>query len=213
MAEIEFTQEDFDVFDIEGLDARMEALKTRIRPKFEALGIELAPTLSSMTGDEFFTHVAKHARRKVNPPNDTWVAFAANKRGYKKLPHFQVGLFGTHLFVWFAMIYEAPAKGEFAERLLDNPGEWLKKVPKDFVWSIDHMKPEAISQSDVDADEFTSMLTRLRDVKKAELLCGIHIDRQDPILKDGDALLKRIEETYQQLLPLYQEAQKASVPS
>ncbi|MDV2885431.1 MULTISPECIES: DUF1054 domain-containing protein [Alkalihalophilus] len=213
MAEIEFTQEDFDVFDIEGLDARMEALKTRIRPKFEALGIELAPTLSSMTGDEFFTHVAKHARRKVNPPNDTWVAFAANKRGYKKLPHFQVGLFGTHLFVWFAMIYEAPAKGEFAERLLDNPGEWLKKVPKDFVWSIDHMKPEAISQSDVDADEFTSMLTRLRDVKKAELLCGIHIDRQDPILKDGDALLKRIEETYQHLLPLYQEAQKASVPS
>ncbi|ERN53098.1 DUF1054 domain-containing protein [Alkalihalophilus marmarensis] len=213
MAEIEFTQEDFDVFDIEGLDARMEALKTRIRPKFEALGIELAPTLSSMTGDEFFTHVAKHARRKVNPPNDTWVAFAANKRGYKKLPHFQVGLFGTHLFVWFAMIYEAPAKGEFAERLLDNPGEWLKKVPKNFVWSIDHMKPEAISQSDVDADEFTSMLTRLRDVKKAELLCGIHIDRHDPILKDGDALLKRIEETYQHLLPLYQEAQKASVPS
>ncbi|OLS39312.1 hypothetical protein BTR22_00020 [Alkalihalophilus pseudofirmus] len=213
MAEIEFTQEDFDVFDIEGLDARMEALKKRIRPKFEALGIELAPTLSSMTGDEFFTHVAKHARRKVNPPNDTWVAFAANKRGYKKLPHFQVGLFGTHLFVWFAMIYEAPAKGEFAERLLDNPGEWLKKVPKDFVWSIDHMKPEAISQSDVDAEAFTSMLTRLRDVKKAELLCGIHIDRQDPILKDGDALLKRIEETYQHLLPLYHEAQKASVPS
>ncbi|WP_368503945.1 DUF1054 domain-containing protein [Alkalihalophilus sp. As8PL] len=208
-----FTQKDFDVFKIEGLEPRMDALKQLIRPKFEALGEELSPTLSSITGDEIFTHVAKHARRKVNPPNDTWVAFAANKRGYKKLPHFQVGLFETHLFVWFAMIYEAPAKGEFAENLLKNPQKWMKDLPEDFVWSIDHMKPDAIKQSDLSLEEFTSMLERLRDVKKAELLCGINIDRNDPILEDGEALVKRIEQTYQSLLPLYKEAQHASVPS
>ena len=41
-------------------------------------------------------HVAKHARRSVNPPIDTWVAFAPNKRGYKMLPHFQIGLLGIN---------------------------------------------------------------------------------------------------------------------
>ena len=37
----------------------------------------------------FYPHVAKHARRSVNPPKDTWVAFATSKRGYKMLPHFK----------------------------------------------------------------------------------------------------------------------------
>lgn len=70
-----FTNEDFDVFIIDGLEARMEALKETIRPKLEALGQHFAPTLSALTGDEMFVHVAKHARRTINPPKDTWVAF------------------------------------------------------------------------------------------------------------------------------------------
>ena len=99
-----FTNEDFDVFLIDGLEARMDALKTTIRPKLEQLGAYYAPSLSALTGDEMFVHVAKHARRTINPPKDTWVAFANNPRGYKMLPHFQIGfgiliyLFGLRLF-------------------------------------------------------------------------------------------------------------------
>jgi len=33
-----FTGQDFDVFRIEGLDQRMEQLKSTVRPKLEALG-------------------------------------------------------------------------------------------------------------------------------------------------------------------------------
>jgi uncharacterized protein YktB (UPF0637 family) len=33
-----FNNEDFDVFHIDGLEARMEGLKERIRPKLESLG-------------------------------------------------------------------------------------------------------------------------------------------------------------------------------
>ncbi len=102
-----FHQEDFDVFAIDGLDQRMDAIKTIVRPKLEALGHHFAPVLSLKTGDEMFFHVAKHARRTVNPPKDTWVAWANDKRGYKKHPHFQIGLWQTHLFVWYAVIYEA----------------------------------------------------------------------------------------------------------
>jgi uncharacterized protein YktB (UPF0637 family) len=36
--------------------------------------------------------VARHARRTVNPPDDTWVAFAPDRRGYKKHCHFKVAV-------------------------------------------------------------------------------------------------------------------------
>ena len=97
MSSLRFTEEDFSTFTIEGLDARMERLKDTVRPKLKALGEHFAPTLSALTGDEMFLHVAKHARSSVNPPDDSWVAFANNKRGYKKLPHFQIGLWETHV--------------------------------------------------------------------------------------------------------------------
>ena len=46
----------------------MEGIISTIRPKFEAIASEIEPTLSALTGDEMFTHVAQHARRTVNPP-------------------------------------------------------------------------------------------------------------------------------------------------
>lgn len=51
----------------------VDALKERIQPKLQALGEHFSPQLSVMTGDEMHPHVEKHARRTVNPPNDTWV--------------------------------------------------------------------------------------------------------------------------------------------
>ena len=71
-----FTDQDFDVFSVPGLEARMEVLIERVRPKLEALGAELSPYVSALAGEEMFVHVAKHARRTVNPPIDTWVAWA-----------------------------------------------------------------------------------------------------------------------------------------
>jgi uncharacterized protein YktB (UPF0637 family) len=87
-----FTPADFKVFDIEGFKPRMEAIKTRIRPKLEAIGRDLLPDVARIAGDRAFAHVARHARRTVNPPNDTWVAFALDKRGYKKHCHFKVAV-------------------------------------------------------------------------------------------------------------------------
>src|SRR5262249_60114105 len=36
--------------------------------------------------------VPTHPRRTVNPPDDTWVAFALDKRGYKKHCHFKIAV-------------------------------------------------------------------------------------------------------------------------
>ncbi len=198
-----FQPADFDVFTVDGLDARMDAIKTRIRPKLEWIGRHFAPTLSAATGNEMFYHVAKHARRTVNPPDDTWVAWAGDKRGYKKHPHFQFGLWGTHLFVWYALIYESPYKqavGETMERQID---EILRIVPDDFRWSQDHTLPESEAQSALGKDGVLRLIQRLQTVKKAEILCGVTIDRHDPIVADGEKLLERLENAFAVLTRLY----------
>ncbi|WP_444684119.1 YktB family protein [Alkalicoccus luteus] len=201
-----FTQDDFDVFAVDGLDERMHVLKERIRPKLEELGAEFAQELTELTGTDMYYHVAKHARRKVNPPDDTWVAFCSNKRGYKKLPHFQIGMFGSHLFIWFAVIYESPVKQELGYEWKKTSETLMESVPASFEWSVDHTKPATIAHDSLTKDDLDSMLDRLESVKKAELLCGRTIDADDPVLRNPDALKQEIKEVFQTLLPLYEDS-------
>ncbi|WP_163184292.1 YktB family protein [Neobacillus sedimentimangrovi] len=200
-----FTEHDFDTFNIEGLEARMQAIEERIRPKFRIIGHSLTDDLSASLGREMFLHIAKHARRTVNPPKDTWLAIASNKRGYKQHPHFQIGLFDDHVFIWLAFIYELPNKTEIAKTFLKNLPTIKKTVPNDFVVSLDHTKKEAISMKEID---LKAALERFRDVKKAEFLIGRHIDANDPILSDGNAFMNIAKETFETLIPLYKLAYK-----
>lgn len=206
MLKTHFTEEDFQVFHIDGLENRMEGIKLFVRPKLEEIGQYFAPTLTVLTGDEMFPHVAKHARRKVNPPSDTWVAFANHSRGYKMLPHFQVGLWSTHIFIWFAMIYEAKNKVQFGENLEKNKDKIIKNIPDNFVWSIDHMKPNATKHHALSEQDFTQMFHRLQTVKKAELLCGFHIPTEEAITMTPEELTTTIGQVFNTLIPLYQLA-------
>ncbi|MFK4300899.1 MULTISPECIES: YktB family protein [unclassified Paenibacillus] len=201
-----FTAKDFDVFGIPGLEPRMEVLIEQVRPKLEAIGAELAPFLTDLCGEPMHVHVAKHARRKVNPPKDSWVAWAANKRGYKALPHFEVGMFASHLFVIFAIIYESPNKTTFAQALKANLSNVRSNIPDHFYWSMDHMAPEGTEQKQMDEKDFQTIIDKLQQVKKSEVMCGIRIDRDDPLASDGAALLQTVRSTFERLLPLYQIA-------
>ncbi|MBE6183656.1 DUF1054 domain-containing protein [Heyndrickxia ginsengihumi] len=195
-----FTEQDFQVFNIEGLDARMEQLKQTVRPKLEALGAYFTPTLSAITGEEMFYHVAKHARRTINPPNDTWVAFSSNKRGYKKFPHFQIGLWETHLFIWVAIINECPIKDEIGKKLEKKINPIIENIPSHYVWSNDHTKPNA---SILNKHELQSLFRRMQVVKKAEMLCGLHIPKNQAIEMSPETLIKTIEDVFIHLLPIY----------
>ncbi|MGG3282690.1 DUF1054 domain-containing protein [Paenibacillus solani] len=201
-----FTDQDFDVFSVPGLEARMEVLIERVRPKLEMLGAELAPYISALVGEEMFVHVAKHARRTVNPPIDTWVAWAANKRGYKALPHFEVGMFGTHLFVIFAIIYESPNKAVFAKHLKAKLKMTVKAVPNNFYWSMDHMNPEGTTHQSMSEQDFARLIEKLKQVKKAEVMCGLRIPREEAVKLTGDELIHTVQETFEKLLPLYKMA-------
>ncbi|MEM1503187.1 DUF1054 domain-containing protein [Domibacillus sp. 8LH] len=200
-----FTEEDFQTFQINGLTERMTAIQERIQPKFNQLGSTLADDLAALLGQEMFLHIARHARRKVNPPNDTWLAVADNKRGYKQHPHFQVGLFDDHVFIWLAFIYELPRKKEIAQAFLTHQQMLHNTIPADYVVSLDHLKKDAQTWEELDVEH---ALERFRDVKKAELLIGRHIQADDPVLQDGKALYTLIKETFETLLPIYQLAYK-----
>ncbi|MFC4025422.1 YktB family protein [Oceanobacillus longus] len=196
-----FDQKDFHTFTIEGLDARMEAIQTRIQPKFQEIGSEIVDYLAAKLGNEVYLHIAKHARRTVNPPKDTWMAIADNKRGYKKHPHFQIGLFDDHVFIWLALIYELPNKKEIAETLITKYDN-IKQLPNNFVVSLDHMEKDSIRINDLELKD----LERFRDVKKAEFLIGRHFSSGDQLLADGDKFLDTVKETYDKLIPFYQLA-------
>ena len=114
-------------------------LGERIQPVFRQIGQDVSPDLTVHLAEDMYVHIAQHARRKVNPPNDTWMAFSPNKRGYKKHPHFQVGLLDDHLFIWLAYIYELPNKSQYATKLLEQQ-QLLHALPSDFVISYDHRK-------------------------------------------------------------------------
>ena len=198
-----FTNEDFDLFLIDGLDERMDKLISTLRPKLELLGEHFAPSLSVLTGEEIYPHVAKHARRTINPPNDTWVAFANNKRGYKMLPHFQIGLWHTHLFVWFAIIYESPVKVEYGKKFEKNIDKIISEIPLSFVWSGDHMKPDTTPMNEMSKDDLLQLFKRVQNVKKAEILCGINIPKKQAVEMSGEQLLRQIQDTFNTLVPLY----------
>ncbi|MFB5932602.1 MULTISPECIES: DUF1054 family protein [Bacillaceae] len=53
-------------------------------------------------------------------------------------------------------------------------------------------------------DDLNSMFTRLQTVKKAEILCGIKISRDDAIKLKDDDFIETIQDAFEHLLPLYQ---------
>ncbi len=84
-----FKPNDFKVFESEDFASRMSGILKQIRPKLISMGEELVPKLSALVDRPLYLHVARHARRTVNPPDDTWAAFGASRRGYKKDVHFK----------------------------------------------------------------------------------------------------------------------------
>lgn len=204
-----FDHNDFDVFQVEGLEGRMQALIAQVRPKLHTYGELIAPMWSELTGEPMYAHVAKHARRKVNPPKDTWVAWACNPRGYKALPHLQLGLWETHLFLQLAIIYECPTKATIGQVLTELLPDLRKTLPADYRWSDNHMQPQAHLHGELDDSSISKMISRLSTVKNSELLIGIHIQRDDVILQDEVRWMERIQSTLQTLAPIYRQMANA----
>lgn len=198
-----FTHDDFDVFSLPGFEERMSALKGRVRPKLEALGAALAPELAQLLGTPVYAHVAKHARRTVNPPQDTWVAWSTHARGYKAHPHFQLGLWGSHVFMQFALIYESPLKAPFARRAMGELELVRQAVPAHFRWSDDHTRPGGRIHAELGPEGLHAFFERGERVAKAEILCGVDMAREEVTVLAGSDLATCAFSTFRAIRPLY----------
>lgn len=126
MATLGFTPTDFDVFKIEGFSARMEKIYEHVRPKLVRLGHELAPELARKLHLEFFPHVAKHARRTVNPPPETWAAFGPSPRGYKRYGYLALCISRAGLHARAVVKSEADRRPDMARGIKARTGQLVK---------------------------------------------------------------------------------------
>ena len=58
-----FTEKSFEVFDIDGLDERMAAIRQEVQPTFQQLDEVFQQELEPLLDEKLFIHIAQHRRR------------------------------------------------------------------------------------------------------------------------------------------------------
>jgi uncharacterized protein YktB (UPF0637 family) len=201
-----FTASDFKVFEISGFAPRMAAIKSRIRPKLEAAGRDLLPDVARIGGGEAFIHVARHARRTVNPPDDTWVAFCQDKRGYKKHPHFKVAV--SRRAVRF--LFEAGPEHADKKRWL---AAWKRDAPRlvpvlrrarGLAWfKNEHDETPAAILSELGAGTVAGLGDELVRTRDGQLVLGRVVSTEEAARWKPADYARAARETFQLLAPLY----------
>ena len=201
-----FTPSDFQIFEIPDFAGRMKAIATAIRPKLTALGEALVPGVGRLVGGEVFAHVAKHARRTVNPPEDTWVAFGPDRRGYKKHGHFKVAISKNCVRLLFEVGPEHQQKRRWAsqwERRRRDLVPTLKRA-KDLGWFKDeHDEDPAAVLKDLGTEQvgvLTQELTRRRD---GQFVVGRRMSREEVTAMAPQGFQREVLDTFRILAPLY----------
>lgn len=195
-----FDAQDFDIFDEPTLSGRMTAIRDVIDPKFEQAAAVLLPILAT-DGQHWTAHIAKHLRRTTNAPDNTWVAFAPNKRGYKMMPHFELGLWADHLYLYLAVEENMkPQQTPDIVAKLQRAREQVAQLPAEYVLSADHM---VNATQPLTLAAYDDLVTRFAAVRHSEVLIGLTIPRGDDRLK-GDRSVEVLSTAVKTLLPIYQ---------
>jgi uncharacterized protein YktB (UPF0637 family) len=147
VATLGFTAVDFEVFKVEGFSERMQQIYEHVRPKLIRLGDELAPELARRLHMEFFPHVAKHARRTVNPPPETWAAFGPSPKGYKRYGYLALCISGAGLHARTVVKAEADHRPEMAQIIKAHTEQLIKdfkgtKIAHYDKWDFHELPPE-----------------------------------------------------------------------
>lgn len=195
-----FTDSDFLIFNDPTLDGRMDKIRATLDPKFEQIAVPMIKMLEAATGETWYSHVAKHRMRTLNAPDTTWVAFSTNKRGYKMLPHFELGLWDDNLYLYLAVESNMkPKQTDVIYPKLHSLAADVAKLPKEFVLSQDHMENQTEPLT-----EYTEIVEKFKKVKALDVLVGIKIERGDSRLGTkilDDDLMKALKT----LIPLYEK--------
>ncbi|HEU4369312.1 MAG TPA: DUF1054 family protein [Methylomirabilota bacterium] len=201
-----FNAADFRVFDVQGFRPRMAGIRSRIRPKLEAMGHSLLPAVSRATGGPAFAHVARHARRTVNPPDDTWVAFGPDTRGYKKQCHFKVAVSRHCVRFLFEIGPEHADKRKWAgawKRSAVKLGPVLRRV-RGLAWfKNEHDEEPATPLGDLTPEYLAELADELTRTRDGQLVFGRAVRAEEAARWTEAQYRTAALETFRMLAPLY----------
>ncbi|MFC6171789.1 DUF1054 family protein [Loigolactobacillus jiayinensis] len=194
-----FTVNDFKVFNEQTVAGRMALIRERLDPKFAELGAQIIAQLAAEKIPTYI-NVAKHLRRHINPAPNTWFAIGPYKRGYKMVPHFEVGFWDDRLFVWLCLLENIQQPAPYAA-ILQQQQARIKQLPA-AAWQLsgNHM---AKPVQPLNAADLAAQTQRFVDVKKGEWLLGQVWLKTDPIFQTSGAVEMAIKQAIDALTPLY----------
>ena len=201
-----FTAKDFQIFDIPDFQGRMGAIRVQIRPKLNDLGVALLPGIARLVGAEVFAHVAKHARRTVNPPEDTWVAFGPDRRGYKKDVHFKVAVSRNCVRFLFEVGPEYRDKGKWTkmwERRQKEVTMVFKSVQGIGWFKNEHDEDPGALMKDLTQAEIRQLGQELSRRRDGQLVFGRRLSQAEVTGMKLEEFQKAALTTFQTLTPLY----------
>lgn len=173
-----FNKKDFEVFNDMTLPGRLSLIKTNLDPKFEVFGSEMLKRLEKAYQQKFYLKIAKHQRRTKNPPPDTWLAINQDKKGYKKTPHVELGLWPDRYFITFSLL------ADIRNRTAYYP--ILKKYQDQIStegWGVSNDHTSSLLKP---ATELPAVIAHYEKVKSSDLVIGFELKVTDPIVQTGD---------------------------
>ena len=201
-----FQEEDFDLFEVPDFAERMALVRERIKPKLTAIGAALTEPLSQTLGEPLYAHVAQHLRRSVNPPVETWAAFAKEKRAYKPFVHLRVAVSGEKVRAVVFVEDYAEEKTRFARNLACNAeafAAYLAQHPTIRAYDIRDKDNQPLSSSHLSANVLRGFGERMERVKGQHAAFGVQFDRNHHVLLSGPEFLLVVSEAARILKPLY----------
>jgi uncharacterized protein YktB (UPF0637 family) len=201
-----FKPYDFEAFSVQGFNERMGQIYEHVRPKLVRLGNELAPELGRKLHMEFFPHVAKHARRTVNPPAETWAAFGPSAKGYKRYGYLALCVSGAGLHARAVVKSEADQRCEMAQMIRAKAADLVRAfrgtpIGRYDKWDFKHLPAPAA------ADEaFFDALASALQKKTGGIDIGFGWNVRESLRLDRAELI----EAWRELEPLYRILQAVS---
>ena len=206
MATLGFRTRDFEVFAVADFSARMELIFQHVRPRLVKVGNELAPELSRKLHLEFFPHVAKHARRTVNPPAETWAAFGPSPKGYKRYGYLALCVSAAGLHARAVVKTEADHRPEMGAKIRAKASELAKsfrgtKIARYEQWNFRNLPTATAAEP-----AFFETVADAFDKKTGVLDVGFGWTVRDAIQLERAELL----EAFAELAPLYRVLRSVS---
>lgn len=169
--------EDFEVFSVPDFAGRMGAIRATLKPKLIGLAEDLTPRLEALLGLPTFPHVAQHMRRRVNPPAETWVAYARDRKGYKRWTHYRIAVSEGGLRVTVFVEDDADDKAGFGARLQSGAADLLSALGPDapVLWYT--LGNEPIPQARLSAAELAKAGDALQRLKTVKFQAGVPLPR------------------------------------